>query len=145
MKRKCRPSGRKQGKRCVVSPLFASKAVTGVGVPPESEMRNRGVLIEGAKTITPSRLQEPPRGRVASASVSGGPPEASTLFSFPPEKNPMLRLSGDQNGDDPPSVPGKGCACNEFKGRTQRTDFPSSVTAANTKRVPSGESANPEP
>jgi hypothetical protein len=35
----------------------------------------------------------------------GGPPEASTFFSFPPAKNAIQRLSGDHSSRPAPSVP----------------------------------------
>ena len=42
----------------------------------------------------------------------------STRFSFSSAKNPMDRLSGDQNGDVPCSVPGSGRAAEESSDRT---------------------------
>jgi len=58
--------------------------------------------------ITPSRLQVPPSGNGASASVWGGPPPTLIFFSFPPAKKPTDRLSGDQKGCAEPSVPASG-------------------------------------
>src|ERR1700722_7077555 len=49
--------------------------------------------------------QPPPGGFGASATVETGPPATGMVFSFPSEKNPMDRPSGDQNGNVPPSVP----------------------------------------
>jgi hypothetical protein len=66
-----------------------------------------------------SRLQLPPPPFGASHSTIGGPPAISTFFSLPPAKNPMNRLSGDQNGKDPPSVPGIGLAARVATGRSQ--------------------------
>jgi hypothetical protein len=40
-------------------------------------------------------------------------------LSFPWAKNPMLALSGDQNGNPASSVPGIGRASNESIGRTK--------------------------
>jgi hypothetical protein len=59
----------------------------------------------GANRITPSRLQVPPLPDGASASTVAGPPAIWTVFSLPSAKNPIDRLSGDQNGKMPPSVP----------------------------------------
>ena len=55
----------------------------------------------------------PPGRRALSCAaqiVRAGPPVTSTFFSSPSpgEKNPMKRLSGDQNGETAPSVPGSG-------------------------------------
>ena len=51
------------------------------------------------------------RARPARHTASvGGPPAIWTFFSLPSAKNPMNRLSGDQNGKVPPSVPGIGLA-----------------------------------
>jgi hypothetical protein len=47
----------------------------------------------------------PPRGLGAAATVETGPPATGMVFSFPSEKNPIDRPSGDQNGNVPPSVP----------------------------------------
>src|SRR4029077_16146330 len=94
--------------------------------------------------MIPSRFQAPPRPVGASERVNGGPPEASIFLSLPPAKNPMNRLSGDQKGKPAPSVPARGCACNESRGRTHKSDFPSGLVATYANRPPSGESANPE-
>jgi hypothetical protein len=67
--------------------------------------------------ITPFWFQLPPRGTGASASVTGCPPAMSIFFSFPPAKNPISRLSGDQNGQPAPSVPAKGWAAGESRAR----------------------------
>src|SRR5690349_20076638 len=104
--RKCRPSGRKDGNACRVSPNFASIAVTGDGLPPDAGKRSRGVPLSGENRITSPWFHVPgkkPEG--ASPTVNVGPPEASILLSLPPAKNPMYRLSGDQNGAIAPSVP----------------------------------------
>ena len=60
---------------------------------------------DGEKTMTLSRLQLPPRPDGASQSACAGPPAIGTRFSLPSAKNAMCRLSGDQNGNVPPSVP----------------------------------------
>ena len=38
--------------------------------------------------------------------MRGEPPPTSTFLSLPSAPNPMKRLSGDQNGENTPSVPG---------------------------------------
>src|SRR5437016_4022160 len=68
---KWRPSGRKLGHLCVVSPRATSRVVAGTGAPPVAEARTSGPLTEGANTITLSRFQAPPRPLGASAIVVG--------------------------------------------------------------------------
>jgi len=102
--KKCRPSGRNQGKRCPTS--LSRILVTVLTVPPPAGMRSTGLLRLGANRITPLALpavasgmvQVPPRPAAASASVSTGPPVASIRLSLPFAKKPMDLLSGDQNG-----------------------------------------------
>src|ERR1700693_3131434 len=87
--RKCFPSGRNQGARSLPPLVSGPGRVAAVAAPPEEEiLTNPPRLLLGAKTIMPLALHEPPRGFGASASVTGGPPAASTFFSFPPAKNP---------------------------------------------------------
>ncbi len=62
----------------------------------------------GAKTITPSGLQVPPRPWDASASAVAGPPDTLNRFSLPAAKKPIDSLSGDQNGYVPFSDPASG-------------------------------------
>ena len=51
--------------------------------------------------IVPSLFHAPPRGSgTAEVSVCTDPPSMSIRFSLVPAKNPMDRLSGDQNGAD---------------------------------------------
>src|SRR5204862_4787228 len=102
--RKCRPSGRNPGILCDRSP--GCTFVTAAGSPPAAETRNSGLAGFGAKTIFPSGLQLPPLMFGALQSVRGGPPAASTFFSFPSALNAIKRLSGDQNAKPAPSVPG---------------------------------------
>src|SRR5262249_56331180 len=80
--------------------------VRATGSPPLAATRYKGVVIFGAKTMTPSRFHVPPLPDGASHSVCGGPPVTSILFSLPSAKNPRLRLSGAQNGISAPSVAG---------------------------------------
>src|SRR5258708_30935562 len=97
--------------------------------PPEEETRNKVLLTAGVRRMSPSLFHVPPRPSEASQMVNGGPPEDSIFLSLPPAKNAMKRLSGDQKGYVAPSVPAKGCACEESRGRIHMTDFPSSVAA----------------
>src|SRR6185503_20471199 len=86
---------------------------------------------------------EPPREARASASVIGGAPCASILFSLRSAKNPMNLPSGDQKGYRAPFVPASGRAVSEFKSRIQI--WPASASpselATNATRVPSGDIA----
>src|SRR6516165_3905769 len=91
--------------------------------------------------ITPSRLQVAPRLFEASHRVRGGPPEISIFLSFPPAKNPRKRLSGDQNGDDAPSVAASASGANVSRERTHKTNLPSLFAATKAIRRPSGETA----
>src|SRR6516165_8207458 len=143
--RKCTPSGRKQGQRCVVSPVEESSCVTGVGTPPFAETRNKGPVNAGANTITPWAFQVPPRPTGASQITCADPPAAGTFFSFPSAKKPTHLPSGDQKGRAPFSVPASSCAVSEFEGRIQRRLLPSTGWTENTRRVPSGENAATPP
>src|SRR5262252_8543285 len=98
-------------------------------------------MTTGAKRITPSRFQVPPRFAGASQIVWGGPPEASIFLSFPSAKKPMKRLSGDQNGKEGFSVPGSGCMRSESSDRIQRRFLPEGSRATKTTLVASGERA----
>src|SRR5262245_44160480 len=89
--------------------------------------------------ISPVRFQEAPPGIFASQSVCGGPPDSSILFILPSLKKPSERLSGDQNGDRAPSVPGSAWAVKEFSGRIYSSTFPLESAAPNASRCPSGE------
>src|SRR5215813_15269679 len=94
----------------------------------------------GANRITPSALQAPPRPVGALASVCGAPPTMSARLSIPPAKKPIDRLSGDQKGNDAPSVSAIGSAVVDPNGRNQSCDCPSTV-ATKTSLRPSGEIA----
>jgi hypothetical protein len=122
-------------------PWVASSFVNGAGVPPEAATLKRGPSIVWGKTMTPPRLHVPPLALAASQRTRGGPPSASTLFSFPSAKNPRLLLSGDQNGYVAPSVPASGRETVESRLRTWRPIVPSSCLAEKAIRRPSGETA----
>src|ERR1700686_4858624 len=93
--RKCVPSGRKDGQRCLAAPF---SFVTAAALPPSSETCQIGPPF-GEKRIPLSLLQvPPPKSPPESARTVTGPPFTPTFFNFFPEPNPMKRLSGDQNG-----------------------------------------------
>lgn len=68
-------------------------------------------------------------------------PDRSSFLSLPPAKNPMNRLSCDQNGKDAPSVPANIWDVNESKLRNQRIGGPVPWDAAKVIMRPSGETA----
>src|SRR5262249_20366904 len=85
----------------------ASKLTSSVGMPPAAETRRRGPVGKPPNMITPSELQAPlPGGSGGLHNVCGGPPDTSIFLSSFPAVKPRNRLSGDQKGDLPPSVPG---------------------------------------
>src|SRR5215831_15448802 len=92
------PSGSNRGQRCVNSPRLGSVLVSCMGDPPDAAIFQRPVLALGAKMMIPWELQVPPRGLDAGASVTGGPPARSSLWSFPLAKKPTDLESGDQKG-----------------------------------------------
>src|SRR5213075_1493825 len=91
--------------------------------------------------MVPSGLQVPPRMPSVLHSVCGGPPLAAIFSSFCCAKYAMNRLSGDQNGNAAPSVPGSGCAVSESMGRIHNRTFPDASRAVNASLLPSGEMA----
>src|SRR5579859_1013256 len=88
----------------------------------------------GVNSSTPLLLQDPPRGFEASQRGTGAPPTTSITLSFPAEKNAILRLSGDQNGKVPFSVPSSACASPDLRERIQMWS-----PAPKTRLRPSGE------
>ena len=56
--------------------------------------------------MVPSGVHAATPTQELSVSVCRFAPFNSTVFNFPPAKKPRERLSGDQNGDAAPSVPG---------------------------------------
>src|SRR5580704_9562760 len=99
MNKKCSPSGKKTGQRCetifVASYAFS---VSGPRLLPSAFIFHNQPAACGEKTITPLRLQLPPRPLVAVASAWGVPPETATFFNLPSAKNATYASSGDQNG-----------------------------------------------
>src|SRR5215471_18554367 len=90
--------------------------------------------------IVPSRFHAPPRPEGASPTMCTAPRSTSTRFSFPSAKKPTDWLSGDQKGNEAPSVPAKARSETESSGRTHNLDCPSEL-ATNTIFCPSGEIA----
>jgi hypothetical protein len=75
----------------------------------------------------------------ASVMVCGGPPRKSIFRSFPPWKNAIERLSGDQKGVAVRDVGASGSADVESSERTQSRSLPSGAAATKASRSPSGE------
>ena len=98
-------------------------------------------LLAGENTMTLSRFHDPPRSSGTSHNDCAGPPPAGIFFSLRPAKNPMKRLSGDQNGSAASSVRGIGCHWSAFIARSHNCRFPFTV-AEMTRLRPSGEMAN---
>src|ERR1017187_7090842 len=96
------------------------------------------------KRSAPSRFHEPPVARTASHSVTGGPPAISIRFNFRSAKNASDLLSGDQNGESPPSVPASARAAGESSGRSHRVAGAPLGWARKTIHRPSGETAAAE-
>ena len=67
-------------------------------------------------TMVPSGFHAPPAAARACASGCTSPPSISTRFSMSLVKNPIDRLSGDQNGWKAPSVPASGLICPGVQG-----------------------------
>src|SRR6516225_11540067 len=135
--RKCRPSGKKDGRRCAASPLCS--VVTTLASPPAAATRESGPVV-AANTITPSWFHVPPRGASSVLqTVRGGPPPTAIFLSLASAKNAIQRLSGDQNGSVAFSVPASGCATSESTGRTHNSSLPVVSTKLRTSHRPSGE------
>ncbi len=107
--------------------------------PPVAGIRKISVPAPVVKRIVPSEFHDPPAAK-ASVNVFADPPSMSIRLRFPSAKNPMERLSGDQNGSCALSVPASGCAETESTARTHNWDRPSD-TASKTIFCPSGEIA----
>ena len=90
--------------------------------------------------MVPAALHAPPRLSPTSHSVTGSPPASGTRFSVVPAKNPMWRLSGDQNACLAPSVPGTRRNVSESRRRSTRYVFGPLPNVSATV-VPSGEIA----
>src|SRR5688572_8363768 len=73
--------------------------------------------------------------------VVTAPVEISIFFSDPPAKNATKRLSGDQNGENAPSVPDNARAEMAFTGRSCSENGAPGDRPGNARWRPSGETA----
>src|SRR5580704_16017184 len=78
-----------------------------------------------------------------SQSSWGSPPVIGVFLSLPPAKNPICRVSGDQNGSIAPSVPAKRSNLSESSRRSHKYWF-GPAPAVTAKILPSGEMAGDE-
>ena len=129
------------GKRWPVSPRAASSVVAVFGSPPLAEMLWSAPAFEGANTMMLRDPHVPPRPSLASHRGSTVPPAAGTFLSLSVVKKAIWRLSGDQNGRWPVSVPGMGRASSEARSRTHSLNAPLGSSVVNTRLRPSGEMA----
>jgi hypothetical protein len=112
--------------------------------PPPAETRARIGGVPTLKTMTSPLPHDAPRGTpTASVMVSMEPSVVSIRFNLPAAKNPIDRLSGDQNGINTSPVPDSGCDVNESSRRSQISDRPFLPVATNASRVPSGDNVAP--
>ena len=103
-------------------------SVTATGRPPLALTRYKGSVAERVNTMVPSAFHVPPRVlKGASATACTSPLATSIRFNWPREKNPTDRLSGDQKGLLPPSVPGSGRAASESSVRSHSWMVPFTV------------------
>jgi len=99
----CPPSGRNDGQVCDVSPC--SSVVNGP-IDPDASRRMSGPFGDGAKTRSPKRFHAAPRPADDSVRSDIVPLARSIERILPAAKNPILVMSGDQNGIAAASVPG---------------------------------------
>ena len=112
--------------------------VTGTIVPPVAGRRRIGSRLPPTR-IVPSRAQVPPMApRFAICWTA--PVSTSMRLMLIAVTYPTVRLSGDQNGKSPSSVPGSGRVTSESSERSHRR-VPSSVWTGKTILRPSGETA----
>ena len=109
-------------------------------MPPEAETREIWGTPRTVNRMTPSRFHVPPVPADARHSGTGRPPPSSTFFNLPPAKNPIKRLSGDQNGCDAPSVLSTALASSFARERNQSWTR-LSVAAVKASHFPSGDTA----
>ena len=122
----------------------------GPGPPPSSRpparrpwrAHGKGPRREPAQTRWRRRRSSSPRARPARRRSSGRRrPQAGTRLSLRAAKNPIERLSGDQNGPMASSVPAIGCTAKPSIRRIQSWRFRSDPVAEKTSIEPSGEIA----
>src|SRR5689334_18679954 len=95
--------------------------------------------------MMPDALHDPPIPVFGTSQiVREAPPDTDTTLSLPGTKNPIIRLSGDQNGKLAVSVSAITCETTESIAWTHSSFLPSWF-AMNASRVPSGERAMPLP
>src|SRR5262249_53105039 len=99
-------------------PYDGSSFAAAVGVPPVADTRWIAAVLAPYR-MTLSLFHVPPRPPGASHNTVGTPPAIGTFISLPPAKNPMYLPSGDQNGNDAPSVPARARLVTEPAGRIQ--------------------------
>src|SRR5215469_12791456 len=90
--------------------------------------------------MIPLEPHVPPLGNpVVSAKVWTRFPSISIRFSLPKAKKPIERLSGDQNGNAPSSVPGSILPCpRSFRPRNHSINLPWVSITGTTSCLPSG-------
>src|SRR5262245_15596794 len=96
-----------------------------MGAPPAAETTLRAPPVDAANRILPALFHVPPRPFGASEIFWTAPFFGSTLFNSRPAKNAIIRLSGDQNGNEAPAVSFKVVASIESRLRTCKTWLPS--------------------
>ena len=104
-----------------------SREVTG---PPFAEMRlsppenGENTIVLSGPHVPPRWLALPQRRRHnESVGVRGRDRFRSSRFNLRSAKNPIEALSGDQNGEMPPSVPGS-CQASSTQGIEAKAPFP---------------------
>src|SRR5579863_2244015 len=118
----------------------------GTAFPPAALTRKSGEFAAGRNRIVPSGAHAAISAHGLSASVCRFPPFNSTVFNFPPAKNPSDRPSADQNGFAAPSVPGTAAASFAFSERVHSLIAPLLSITVNASLVSSGETtAGPDP
>jgi hypothetical protein len=81
-------------------------------------MRNNELSGTMAKRMAPSRFHVPPGPMNAGPITLASFPSRSTRRSLSAAKNPIVRLSGDQNGNAAPFVPRSGLVNPDSSMRT---------------------------
>ena len=102
--------------------------------------RGRAVQDTGRRqnTMTPSAFQVPPARFGALQIICTAPPVTLIFLIRPPEKKAISRLSGDQKGEEAPSVPLNSSGVVD-SNRLRKIALPASVDAVNASHRPSGE------
>src|SRR6476661_6012382 len=93
--------------------------------------------------MTLSGPQQAPRCSETLPRKRGAQPVSAARHILPRAKKPSDRLSGDQNGDEPPSLPPSARVSNVSSDRSQIRDTAWASNAANASMWPSGDTAGP--